>query len=201
MAIENLKKENITKNVFKSGDVMSDMLQLIFPLLKETANQNQYYLCTIHRPYNTDNKKRLSMVLKTLNQLDQKVIFPMHPRTQQRCKDFGIDLLDFPNISVLPPLSYLELIQIAYNAKSILTDSGGLQKEAYLLKKQCITIRPETEWVETLDGGWNNLVFEAMEKISAILKTTPKKLDYKNNIYGDGKAAVSIAKTISQTIR
>lgn len=201
MAIENLKKENITKNVFKSGDVMSDMLQLIFPLLKETANQNQYYLCTIHRPYNTDNKKRLSMVLKTLNQLDQKVIFPMHPRTQQRCKDFGIDLLDFPNISVLPPLSYLELIQIAYNAKSILTDSGGLQKEAYLLKKQCITIRPETEWVETLDGGWNNLVFEAMEKISAILKTTPKKHDYKNNIYGDGKAAVSIAKTISQTIR
>ena len=201
MAIENLQKEGITKNVFQSGDVMSDMLQLIFPHLKKATNQSQYYLCTIHRPYNTDNTNRLFTVLKTLNQLDQKVLFPIHPRTKQRCKDFEIDLLEFPNISFLPPLSYLELVQLAYNAKSILTDSGGLQKEAYLLKKQCVTIRPETEWVETLEGGWNNLVFEEMQKVATILKTTPQRNKYKNNIYGDGNAGLVIAKIIADNIR
>jgi len=197
ISIENLEQEGITENVFKSGDVMSDMLQLILPHVKKTSSQNKYYLCTIHRPYNTDDKKRLSTVLNTLNRLDKKVVFPMHPRTKQRCKDFGIDLLQFSNISVMPPLSYLELIEFAFNAKSILTDSGGLQKEAYLLKKQCITVRPETEWVETLEGGWNNLVFEKMETILSILNTPPQKNQYKENIYGDGKAAQSIAKTIS----
>ena len=84
--------------MFKAGDVMSDMLQLILPHLKKSVNQNQYYLCTIHRPYNTDNKNRLLTVLNALNQLDKKVILPIHPRTKNRCNDFEIDLLDFSNI-------------------------------------------------------------------------------------------------------
>jgi UDP-GlcNAc3NAcA epimerase len=191
-AMDNLKKENICNNVCIVGDVMLDMIMLAQKkqLLTQKEDFNNYYFATIHRPYNTDDDERLVKIIETLQSLDKKVKFSVHPRTMHKLESLGVELAKFTNILILPPVGYFESLQLQYNANAVITDSGGVQKEAYILQKKCITLRSETEWVETLEGGWNHLVFENLNDIQKYLFTTPTQ--HNATIYGDGNAAMQI---------
>lgn len=189
-AIENLKKEGINHSgVFLCGDVMCDMLKLIKGKIKPII-EGAYYFATLHRPYNTDDMDRLSGILSTLNSLGKKVIFPIHPRTRSRVMAFGIHLDTFNNIEFIDPIGYIESISYQQYADCVITDSGGVQKEAYMLQKKCITLRPETEWVETLANGWNTLLFEPLSQLAEKVEQQPGA--YKSDIYGTGDAAKEI---------
>ena len=193
-AVENLKKEGITHNrIYRCGDVMCDMVKLMEPRAKAPVDF-PYYFVTIHRPYNTDDPLRLGAILSTLNALDKKVIFSIHPRTVSRLAQFGIEVSTFQNIQFVPPMGYTESISFQKFCECVITDSGGIQKEAYILGKQCITLRSETEWTETLHSGWNTLVFDDLTQIPAVLNRKPG--EYIDGIYGDGHAANSITDSI-----
>lgn len=197
-AIDNLKKEGIVhERIFRSGDVMCDMVKLMEPKVQAPVDF-PYYFVTIHRPYNTDDSNRLISILKTLNELDKKVVFSIHPRTVSRLAQFDIEITSFSNIQFVPPMGYTESISYQKFSECVITDSGGIQKEAYILGKQCITLRSETEWSETLQHGWNTLVFEDLAQIATIL--TKKPGTYTEGIYGDGYAAKQITEIIQQFI-
>ena len=163
-AVENLKNEGITKNVFKTGDVMYDVaLQFAEKakakstiLSKLLLKPKGFILVTIHRAENTDDKPRLVNILSALDTLshDSVIVFPMHPRTKKMIDSFGLNRL-LTNIKVIGPAGFLDMISLESNAKLIMTDSGGVQKEAYFHKVPCVTLRDETEWVETVEAGWN----------------------------------------------
>jgi UDP-GlcNAc3NAcA epimerase len=198
-AIENLKKEGITHDgIFLSGDVMCDMLRMITPKLR-SLKKGSYYFATIHRPYNTDDPARMKRILETFNALEHPVVFAMHPRTKYKLEEAGISTKQYSNIGIVPPASYVESISYQANAECIITDSGGVQKEAYMLKRKCITLRSETEWVETLNNGWNTLVFDSIEDIQNIVKETPG--EYVEGIYGNGYAAAEITEIISERFK
>ncbi len=198
-AITNLKNEGITHSgVYLCGDVMCDMLKMIDGKTKRLVEE-PYYFVTLHRPYNTDNKERLSLVLHTLNALKKKVVFPIHPRTLTRMETFGLFQDQFPNIQFIEPVGYVESVSYQKFSDCVITDSGGMQKEAYMLQKKCITLRSETEWVETLFNGWNTLLFDDVKKIETLIQepTGP----YIDNIYGDGHAAEEIVGIIFENLK
>ncbi len=197
VAIDNLSNENIMKNVYNVGDVMCDSLQLALKYNRKQVNKIEpYFLCTLHRPYNTDDITRLIRILDELNRAIEKVIFPVHPRTMHILEKNGVKTSRFINIEFIEPVSYFDLIDLQQNAQCIITDSGGIQKEAYMLKKKCITLRTETEWVETLKDGWNTLVFDELEEIHAIIDAEPG--EYIEKLYGDGQAAEKIAQIVDE---
>lgn len=197
-AIENLKKEGISHSgIFKCGDVMCDTLKLVENKLTAQVDY-PYYFVTLHRPYNVDNPERLSRILMTLNALPHKVIFPIHPRTIGRFKSFGLNENQFANIEFISPIGYIESISYQKYADCIITDSGGMQKEAYMLQKKCITLRSETEWTETLVNDWNELVFEDIESLTVKVKNQPGV--YVPNIYGTGNAAIEIVNRINENL-
>ncbi len=197
-AIENLKKEGIDHaGIFLSGDVMCDTLHLVKDKIKK-LNDEPYYFTTLHRPYNTDEKDRLSNILFILNDLDKMVIFPIHPRAVSRMHSFGINRKDYKNIRFIDPVGYVESLSYQSFSDAVITDSGGMQKEAYMLQKKCITLRSETEWTETLNNGWNTLVFDNIEEIKEILLNTPGY--YIPDIYGTGNAAKEIVEIIKENI-
>ncbi|MBK9484350.1 MAG: UDP-N-acetylglucosamine 2-epimerase (non-hydrolyzing) [Chitinophagaceae bacterium] len=197
-AVENLKKEGIAHDkIFVCGDVMCDMLELIRPKVKRLTDQD-YYFATIHRPYNTDDEQQLKKILLALNNLDKKVVFAIHPRTITRMQSFGLQQAQFKNIQFIDPVGYVDSISYQLFADGIITDSGGMQKEAYMLKKKCVTLRSETEWTETLAGGWNTLMFEDIEALQQAFNSVPG--NYLQNLYGDGHAAAEIVSIIKQHI-
>jgi UDP-N-acetylglucosamine 2-epimerase len=171
-AVENLEKEGITKGIYLVGDIMFDAL-IHFSKISEKKSKileklnlksKNYYLATVHRAENTDNYERLKNILTAFSKLDKVVVFPVHPRTKKMIEYFGLNnLLD--GILVIEPVGYLDMIKLEKNAKAILTDSGGVQKEAFWLKVPCITLRDETEWLETVKYGWNRIVGTDCEKI------------------------------------
>jgi UDP-N-acetylglucosamine 2-epimerase len=136
----------------------------------------------------------MERILNIFNQLNQKVVFSIHPRTNKLIHSYGLKPFDYKNIIFIEPTSYLESLSYQNFSESIITDSGGMQKEAYMLEKKCITLRSETEWIETLDGGWNTLVYDNLEDIHKIIDLKPSK--YMPNIYGNGKASNQIVKLI-----
>ncbi len=193
-AVENLKKEGIThEGIHLCGDVMCDSLKLVEKSIKKMVTY-PYYFVTLHRPYNVDDQSRLTRLLQTFEGLDKKVVFPIHPRTISKIKSFGLDLNDFSNIQFIEPIGYIESLSYQKYADCIITDSGGMQKEAYMLQKKCITVRSETEWTETLSNGWNTLVFDQIEEIANRVHELPGA--YTPNIYGDGNAAIEIVTII-----
>lgn len=195
-AIDNLKKEGIAHDgIFLTGDVMCDTLHLVKSKIKRLYNDGPYYFTTLHRPYNTDDEARMKMILTQLNDLDKKVIFPVHPRALNRMKNFGMDVKNYNNIIFIDPIGYVESVSYQSYAAAIITDSGGMQKEAYMLGKKCITLRSETEWTETLANGWNTLVFENIREIPEVLKSRCGK--YVSGIYGEGNAAKVIVEIIN----
>ncbi len=193
-AIDNLAKEGIThEGIFLCGDVMCDTLHLVKDKIKRLF-KDPYYFVTLHRPYNTDNKKRLKSILSVLQGLNEKIIFSVHPRAAARMKSFKLDKKVYPNIHFIEPVGYVESLSYQTYSDAIITDSGGMQKEAYMLQKKCITLRSETEWTETLQNGWNTLVFDDVNEIASILPIPCGT--YVPDIYGKGKAANEIVSII-----
>jgi UDP-GlcNAc3NAcA epimerase len=198
-AVDNLRKEGIQhEGVFLSGDVMCDMLELMRPKIRR-PQEEPYYFSTIHRPYNTDDPLRLQRILRCLDTLDHPVIFPIHPRTEHCLRVAGLRIEDFPNIRFIEPVGYLACISYQDGAECIITDSGGIQKEAYMLRKKCITVRSETEWNDTLADGWNTLVFEDIERIGEVAKEAPGK--YVADMFGDGRATEYITNVLVERLR
>ena len=201
-AVENLHREGIVEGVFLTGDVMVDAMH---NCLKIAENRSQileelglepkkYYLTTIHRAENTDDPERLREIVNALNDLGD-VVFPCHPRAEKCLKKFGIwsDLGD--RIKITKPLGYLDMLAMEKNALKILTDSGGIQKEAYLLGVPCVTLRDETEWVETVDDGWNILAGANREKIASLVREFNPQSEQRD-VFGPGDASVRTAEKI-----
>jgi len=200
-SVENLKKEGIKNGVYLVGDVMYDSLIYNVKIAEKKSkileklglNKKDYLLLTIHRAENTDDIENLVKILDSLSKIDEKVIFPVHPRTRNVIEKYKIKISD--NIVLIEPLSYLDFIKLEKYAKKILTDSGGMQKEAYILKVPCITLRDRTEWIETIEDGWNILVSRDENKIiDAVKNFNPK--EKQRNVYGDGKASEKIVEII-----
>lgn len=198
-AIENLSKEGISHSgVFLCGDVMCDSLHLVKHRTKRLY-QDPYYFATLHRPYNTDNLDRLKEIFGEFQKLKHKVIFPMHPRTVARMQSFGLDISFYHNIHVIEPIGYIESLSYQQFSEAVITDSGGMQKEAYMLKKKCITLRSETEWVETLENGWNTLIFDKLSDISRAIDIPPFG-EHNSYLYGNGNASEEIVSTIKSKL-
>lgn len=198
-AIENLSKEGINHSgIFLSGDVMCDSLQLVKNMTRRLYH-DCYYFATLHRPYNTDDVDRLMEILSELQKLKHKVIFPIHPRTVARMTSFGLDISLYDNIQLIEPIGYIESLSYQQFSEAVITDSGGMQKEAYMLKKKCITLRSETEWVETLENGWNTLVFDNLSEISRIIDIPPSGI-HNSYIYGNGNASEEIVDIIKSKL-
>ena len=196
-AADNLEKEGINKGVHLTGDVMADALEYNRVLAEEKSSvlkmfgleEHSYLVLTVHRPSNTDNKKNMSCILDAIRKSGKPTVFPVHPRTRKFLQDHGIWDIMPSNIILTEPLGYLDMIQLMRHAEKIITDSGGIQKEAYILEIPCITLRENTEWIETLEGNWNVLTGANTDKIrDAIvnIKPDPSKR-YNHYPYGASK--------------
>lgn len=194
-AVRNLAGEGITRNVHLVGDVMLDVLNWAKQQLATNPpeilermglTKGRYLLATVHRSENTDDLPRFSNILNALNSLDEPIVFPTHPRAYKAMTD--AHCLIEPHVRLIDPVGYLDMIAVAGAARMILTDSGGLQKEAYWLGTPCVTMRDETEWVETVEAGWNTLVGADSGKIrQAVHSFEPTGL--RPVLYGNGFAA------------
>jgi len=200
-AINNLKKEgfpfklanNNQQHINNVGDVMQDSAIFFAELaVKPQCNiSNEYILCTIHRAENTDDIARLSQIIEALNHIHKstQVILPLHPRTKQIIEKNHIPI-DF---TIIKPIGYLEMIWLINNCNFVMTDSGGLQKEAYFFKKPCITLRDETEWIELVENNFNKLVGASKsEIIDAVNNISNMNKNFDINLYGDGNASQKI---------
>ncbi len=178
VALQHLKNEGLEAKSFMTGDIMVDSVKTVSSTIDETIlaewklQNDNYYLLTMHRPYNVDNKENLLRILNDLAQLDAEVVFPAHPRT---LKVLGDTILP-ESIKVIEPQGYVKFTGLQKYAKKIVTDSGGVQKEAYIHEKPCITLRTETEWVETVEAGWNLLLPPVESDLATKIQTfTPPK--------------------------
>lgn len=197
-----LRKEGVIKNVHVVGDIMQDAVNLFSALAKQPKMASQtfnfeedYNLITIHRPANTDDKIILQELLDGIGNLPNPCVWPVHPRNKKT-----ITLLNIPdNLTICDPFSYFEMLYVLSNCKKVITDSGGLQKEAYWLKKPCITIRPETEWIETLHNNWNQLAEPNTKDIISKNNCEPLLNTWKP-LYGDGNTVKQIVKIIKNRL-
>jgi UDP-GlcNAc3NAcA epimerase len=205
-AIRNLDNEGITVGVHHVGDVMQDAALYFGELADHNSRILQeleltpqdYFLATVHRAENTDSRECLANIMKALIELSDRgipVVLPLHPRTKAMLNKHGLDrMVKNSKIRLLAPVSFLDMVRLERNARGILTDSGGVQKEAYFHKIPCITLRNETEWVETVEAGWNQIVGCCPEKIlgaAACLKTGSDIAEY-----GDGDSGQQIVTKI-----
>ncbi len=196
-AAANLRAESVAGRIEVVGDVMVDVALRRLPgaradtqtLAKFKVTPGEYLLCTAHRAGNVDDPARLSMLVKLLRALPGPVVFGVHPRTRARLRDAGMlaELADTPGMTLTEPLGYAELSALLCQARAVVTDSGGIQKEAYLAGVPCVTLRANTEWVETVRAGWNTLVdLDADAALAALARTRPAE---RPALYGDGHAA------------
>ncbi len=195
-AVRNLASEGIARNVHLVGDVMLDVLNWAVQRLTVEPSEirerlgltkERYLLATVHRSENTDDFARLSQIVHALNSLDEPVMFPVHPRAKKVISDARCRIE--PHVRLIDPVGYLDMVALTSAARMVLTDSGGLQKEAYWLGVPCLTMRDETEWVETVEAGWNTLVgSDSARIIAAVHSFAPH--GSRPVLYGDGFAAV-----------
>ncbi|WP_342771194.1 MULTISPECIES: non-hydrolyzing UDP-N-acetylglucosamine 2-epimerase [unclassified Methanoculleus] len=202
-AVANLAAEGVTKGVHLVGDVMVDAMEYNRAVAEERSRvledagvrPGEYLAVTVHRPSNTDSPENMAAIIGALGEVGRPVVFPVHPRTRNYLGEYG--LLDAmpENVRVVEPLGYLDMLRLMAHAEKILTDSGGVQKEAYVLGVPCITLRENTEWVETVEAGWNVLVGANRRNIvSMIYEFTPA--GDRPPLFGDGRAAAVIAKVL-----
>ena len=167
------------------GDVIADALAHYLTLANDKSrilkflgmDLSNYFVLTVHRPSTTDNKKSFGDIMQAAGELDKQVVFPVHPRTRRHLKAYGIWGSMPKNVELIDPVGYLDMIKLMANAEKILTDSGGVQKEAFILNIPCITLRETTEWVETVQSGWNTLVGVDKDRIvSAAREFSPSTL-------------------------
>jgi len=201
-AVDNLQNEGIPKHkIFLVGDVMYDAAlyygnraaEKSSILEKYHLQTQQYILATIHRAENTDDPIRLRAIFEGLSQVagEIPVVLPLHPRTRAALIHEGLHEMVIQSLVVIPPVGYLDMVMLEKNACLIVTDSGGVQKEAYFYRVPCVTLREETEWVELVQLGYNCLV-EPQNMYSAINKIKTIRHSYKNYLYGNGDAAEKI---------
>jgi len=200
-AVENLQREGITAGVHLTGDVMVDALLQHAEVAKGSSvladlGLDQYRLATVHRAENTDDPARLTAIIRALGDLGD-VVLPCHPRTEKMLKNAGLYEEAKRRIGLIPPVGYLEMLALESGAKTILTDSGGVQKEAYVLGVPCITMRETTEWVETVEDGWNVLVGSDCDAIVRAARTFAPERE-RSDVFGKGEAARAIARVIGQ---
>lgn len=202
-AVENLAAEGITGGVHLVGDVMVDAMNYNRAVAEERSRileavgvrPGEYLVITVHRPSNTDSRENMVAILSALAEAGMPVVFPVHPRTRNYLGRYGL-LAKMPeNVQVTEPLGYLDMLHLMAHAAKILTDSGGVQKEAYMLGVPCITLRENTEWVETVEAGWNVLVGAGREEIVSMIHEFAPAGD-QPPLFGDGRAAAGIAKII-----
>jgi UDP-N-acetylglucosamine 2-epimerase (non-hydrolysing) len=202
---ENLAREGIRDGVHLVGDVMADALKYNAALAEKNSgiletlgiSPHEYLVATIHRQSNTDIRENLVKILEAFGRLGETLIFPAHPRTVKYLKLYGLDRHLPENIRLIPPVGYLDMIKLMAHARKILTDSGGIQKEAYLLKVPCITLRENTEWVETVEDGWNVLAGTDVDRIVGMVKTfTP--VHPQRELFGGGNASSKISEILDR---
>lgn len=193
-AIKCLSYEGINSSVYNVGDVMYDSLMLAKQRVGNNLTIDEQILLTLHRPYNTDNYDRLYSILHHINESGKQVIFPLHPRTRKILTINQFNFEHFNNIEFIDPVSYFELVKLEMTSTIIITDSGGIQKEAYWLRKKCITIRSETEWPETLLNGWNTLIFDNLDKLSIVINNPVG--EYIPNLFGSSNASIAISEIV-----
>jgi len=203
-SVLNLKKEGITKGVHFVGDVMYDIALRSKSLAtkKKTYEKfglspNKYALVTVHRPVNTDEGRNLRNIANALIECDVPVIFPAHPRAEKFLRRYKLYDKLKNEILLTKPLNYLDFLNLLLNCKKVVTDSGGVQKEAYFFGKPCITLREETEWVETVEDGWNVLVGTNRKRIIQAVKGF-KPRGKRGRHYGNGTAVKKICRILER---
>ena len=204
---EILEKEGLSQNAYFVGDLMYDVFLQNLKIMhkrpkileKYDLKENEYHVATCHRAENTDNKERLNTIIEGLIGSDEKILFSVHPRTKKMLKEFGIyeKLNNSKNIISIEPVGYLDFLQFEYYSNKIITDSGGVQREAYFLKKPCINIYDHTYWPEIEEDGWQVVTGIDKEKIINDIRTyVPTKKQ--SNLFGDGNAAKKIVRIIEK---
>jgi UDP-N-acetylglucosamine 2-epimerase (non-hydrolysing)/UDP-GlcNAc3NAcA epimerase len=209
VAVANLEREGVAGTVELVGDVMVDVALSVQPRARERVDllhargvePGSYVLATAHRAGNVDDPERLARLVELLLSVPSQVVLPLHPRTHGRLRAAGLleRLQRSERLRITPPLSYVELAALLCNARAVLTDSGGLQKEAYLAGVRCITLRPSTEWVETVETGWNTLVdLDIAGTLEALDREPPPEHP---PLYGDGHAAERAVDALTLHVR
>jgi UDP-GlcNAc3NAcA epimerase len=203
VAVDNLAREGITEGVVVTGDIMLDAVQRSLTIARQKSNilerfKPPYLVVTLHRPANTDDVASLTEIMRALERLQLPVIFPIHPRTTNRLAEWGLSVGS--NVKLIEPLGYLDMLVLVEGAAAVITDSGGLQKEAYFLYAPCVTIRPETEWVETVASGWNRLCAPQQSDIlAAVNDALVQRPAAHPDFYGDGSAAARIVEALESS--
>lgn len=202
-AVNNLKNEgyeNIKTKIINCGDVMLDAALFYAPMSKKPQIElpEKFILSTIHRAENTDDPQRLKAIFEALSEISKQIpiVLPLHPRTK---KIIGNYKLETTNLQIIEPVGYFEMVHLLQNCEMVMTDSGGLQKEAYFFAKLCITLRDETEWVELVENGFNKLVGADKNKIiKAFNEMFLKKINFNKNLYGNGFASQKIINELNK---
>jgi len=207
-AVANLRAEGVIEGVHQVGDVMLDTARLVAERIdaeevlgRYGLEHGGYYLATVHRAATTDDPARLASVLRAFAALEAPVVWPVHPRTRERIASFGLqELLDaHPRVRTVAPATYLDTSGLLRGAKALLTDSGGMQKEAYFFGVPCVTLREETEWVETVTAGCNVLVGTDEAAIVAAAGSPPQCAE-RPAYYGDGHAAEKMVEKLEEFV-
>jgi UDP-GlcNAc3NAcA epimerase len=207
-SVMNLQKEGVTNGVVVVGDVMTECLLSIEATLDDSVperlgvNKGEYVLSTIHRQENADSRENMEAIVGAMCDYRGDVVLPLHPRTAKNITSWGLmgKLKASGNVKVLEPLDFLSFTAMERHAKKIMTDSGGVQKEAYFWGVPCVTVRDETEWTETLDGGWNVLTGASHERILEALGRSRPEID-RRMTYGDAQVSSRIVAEIERMMR
>lgn len=208
-AIQNLNNEGFNSFkciIYKTGDVMEDAARFYASIAHEKSSvlkelsldKNQFVLATVHRAENTDNIDNLKEIIRSLNQIakEMDLVVPIHPRTKKIIEQHGLET----SFKITNPLGYFDMINLLQHCRMVITDSGGLQKEAFFFRKYCITIREQTEWIELIDNGYNFLAGTNCDKIIDLFnKLKMQKYPDVKNLYGNGEASKNICKIILNT--
>lgn len=203
-AVKNLESEgfgNLDCKIINCGDVMLDAALMFSKYARQPDFKilGTYALCTLHRQENTDNQLRLRNILMALMNIskDIQIIMPLHPRTHKKISEYKLIPDSQDNLKFISPIGYLEMLYLIMNCSFVMTDSGGLQKEAFIFKKLCLTLREETEWIELVEGGFNFISGSSSEKILQNYKKLKAETpDFDINLYGNGTASQVIVKEI-----
>jgi len=203
-AVKNLIKEGFEQfdsEYYYVGDVMYDAVLHFLPIAKEKSNISEqlgldrYIACTLHRQETTDNEARFKNVIEALNTIHRQipVVLPIHPRTKKMLQAYGLK----PEFEIIEPLGYLDMLKFVSDSSLVITDSGGLQKESFFLKKCCVIVREDTEWTELTNAGYAELAgYEPNKIINAIKNLSEKTMPFDEKFYGDGNASAIIAHTL-----
>lgn len=210
-AVEHLKRENITRNVYQIGDVMCDAVLFYLKKVEKIPKSyfmdklsflfqwnkplDNWYIATVHRAENTMDGNALKEILRAFERLGFPVLFPVHPRIREYIDDL-MKKENYHNICFVEPLGYLEMLFFVGNAVKVITDSGGVQKEAYIMHKNVVTLREQTEWVETLKGNHNILCKIDCDSIFEEVNRSDVEKDFDDLLYGNGSAAVRMCETL-----